>query len=195
MDELIQIFRRYLDLTPDEISFLRNNSEVKSYSKNYTLLSEGQTSQAFYFVVKGCLRLYYISALEEKNAFFYTENMFVSSFLSFTKQAPSKHNIATIEKSTLVKFDLNSVEKFVNFSPKFGILAKIMMEEEMAIYQQIISSFVTKNAEGRYLDLTINHSELIQRIPQHYIATYLGVSPETLSRIRKRISKKHKKEN
>lgn len=190
MDEIIQIFSRYLDLTSDEITFLRENSEVNSYPKNHTLLYEGQISQSFYFVIKGCLRLYYLSGIEEKNAFFYTENMFVSSFLSFTKQVPSKHNIATIERSKLVKFDLNAVEKFMNFSPKFGMLAKIMMEEELATYQQIISSFVTKNAEERYLDFTTNHSELIQRIPQHHIATYLGVSPETLSRIRKRISKK-----
>lgn len=190
MNELIHKFSQYLDLTAEEITFLKENSDVQSYPKNYNLLNEGQTSQAFYFVIKGCLRLFYKSGIEEKNAFFYTENMFISSFLSFTKQIPSKHSIATIEESVLIKFDLKKVEEFMNFSPKFGTLAKIMMEEELITYQQIISSFVTKNAEERYLDFTINHSQLVQRIPQHYIATYLGVSPETLSRIRKRISKK-----
>lgn len=190
MDSLIKLFSQYLDLNPDEIAFIRKNSKIHSYPKNHLLLAEGDISQAFYFVIKGCLRLFYLSGVEEKNAYFYTENMFVSSFLSFTKQIPSKHNIATIEESILVKFDVNSVEKFVNFSTKFETLAKIMMEKELATYQQIISSFVTKNAEERYLDFITNHSELTQRIPQHYIATYLGISPETLSRIRKRILKK-----
>jgi CRP/FNR family transcriptional regulator, anaerobic regulatory protein len=187
MDGLIQLFSENQDLSLDEINFIRNNSEIKKFPKNYTLLSEGQNADAFYFVITGCLRLYYLAETEEKNAYFYTENMFVSSFLSFSKQTPAKHNIATIEESTLIKFDLNTVEKFINYSPKFAVLAKIMMEKELATYQQIISSFVTQDAEGRYLDFRKNHADLMKRIPQHHIATYLGVSPETLSRIRKRI--------
>ncbi len=190
MDSLISLFSEYLDLNQDEVNFIEKNTEIKNYPKNHLLLSEGEKSDAFYFVMKGCLRLFYLAGIDQKNAYFYTENMFVSSFLSFTKQIPAKHNIATIEESTLIKFDLNSVDKFMQFSPKFGILAKIMMEEELGTYQQIISSFVTQNAEERYLDFIKNHSELLRRIPQHHIATYLGVSPDTLSRLRPKILKK-----
>ena len=107
MDELIQIFTRHLELTPDEINFLKENVKINSYPKGYALLNAGQISQSFYFVVKGCLRLYYKSGIEEKNAFFYTENMFVSSYMSFTKQIPSDHYIATIEKSSMVVLSAN----------------------------------------------------------------------------------------
>ena len=190
MDSLIKLFCNHIDLSDEEIIFIKENSQVCDYPKNHLLLKEGQTSKAFYFVLKGCLRLFYSSENDDKTAFFYTENMFVSSFLSFSKQSPAKHNIATIEASTLVVFDSESVEQFMSFSTKFGILAKIMMEEELMAYQQIISSFVTQNAEERYQDFVKNQSELMRRIPQHQIATFLGISPETLSRIRKRRMKK-----
>jgi len=190
MDNLIQLFSQYLDLNKEEVHFILQNTRTQNYPKNHLLLNKGQTSKEFYFIVKGCVRLFYISGIEEKTAYFYTENMFVSSYFSFTKQSPAKHSIATIEESTLIVFDLESVDKFMNFSPKFGVLARIMMEEELATYQEIISSFVTQNAEERYQDFVKNHTELVQRIPQHQIATFLGVSPETLSRIRKRIIKK-----
>ena len=189
MDSLINLFCRHIDLTDKEVSFIKENCKVHVYPKNHLLLKKGQKSQEFYFVLKGSLRLFYISKLEDKTAYFYTENMFVSSFLSFTKQSPAEHNIGTIEESTLVVFDSASVEKFMEFSSKFAILAKIMMEEELIAYQQIISSFVTQNAEERYIDFLKNQPNLIKRIPQHQIATFLGVSPETLSRIRKRIIK------
>jgi CRP-like cAMP-binding protein len=187
MDSLIKLFSDNIELTNEDIKFIKANSHVSEYPKNHLLLKKGETSKAFYFVLKGCLRLFYSSQLDEKTAYFYTENMFVSSFLSFTKQSPAEHNIATIEASTLVVFDSKSVEKFMNFSPKFGIIAKIMMEEELISYQQMISSFITQNAEERYLDFLKSQPNLMKRIPQHQIATFLGVSPETLSRIRKRI--------
>lgn len=190
MDSLINLFCSHVDLTEEEVCFLKENSKIQVYPKNNLLLAEGQISKEFFFVLKGCLRLFYTSGLEDKTAYFYTENMFVSSFLSFTQKSPAKHNIATIEDSTLVVFNSDSVEKFMEFSPKFAILAKIMMEEELITYQQIISSFVTQNAEERYIDFIENQADLIQRIPQHQIATFLGVSPETLSRIRNRIVKR-----
>lgn len=190
MNELIKLFNSHLDLNEEEIQFIRDHSEIQTYPKNQVLLAEGAVSKAFYFVIKGCLRLYYLSNGEEKTAFFYAENMFVSSFLSFTKQLPSTHYIATIEASTLVRFDFRSVENYISYSPKFSMLARIMMEEELAIYQKIIASFVTMNAEQRYLAFAQEHGDLLQRIPQHHIATYLGVSPETLSRIRKRIAER-----
>lgn len=189
MDSLITLFSGYIDLTDEDIQFIKENSYIRDYPKNHLLLQKGDISQAFYFVLNGCLRMFYSSdsGHEEKTAYFYTEHMFVSSFLSFTKQNPVEHNIATIEASTLVVFDSKSVQKFINYSPKFGIIAKIMMEKELICYQQMIMAFVTQNAEERYLDILSKQPHLIQRIPQHQIATFLGVSPETLSRIRRRI--------
>ena len=116
--------------------------------------------------------------------------MFVSSYESFTKQIPSKHNLQTIEESIIAIISFEIAYKLLELFPKFDFLARIMMEEELIVCQEIISSFVTKNAENRYLKLLEENNNLLQRIPQHQLATFIGITPETLSRIRKRIYSK-----
>ncbi len=189
-DTLINFFNERIELDSDEQAFLQKNTVLRAVQRNEVLLKQGHVSREFFFVVSGCVRLYYESGLEEKTAFFYTENMFVSSYQSFTKQIPAKHNLVALEDSRLIVFDFESTLRFLEYSPKFDALARIVLEDELAIYQDIIASFVTQNAEERYLYLLNNNPMLFERIPQHQIATYLGVSPETLSRIRRRIIKK-----
>jgi CRP-like cAMP-binding protein len=190
IDVLINYFEQYVSLTEAEKKVVRKEVAVKSFPKNVLLLREGAISRAFYFVIKGSVRLFYNTDLTEKTGFFYTENTFVSSYESFTKQVPARHNFQTMETSLLAVFTPENVQKLLSASSRFDLLARIMMEEELAVCQSIISSFVTLNAEQRYLQLLEEHPQLFQRIPQHQIATFIGVSAETLSRIRKRISTK-----
>lgn len=187
MEKLFEYFNSHIALNTDDLAFIKKNAIIKNIPKNQVILLEGDVSREFYFIINGSMRLFYLSEGEEKTAYFYTENTFVSSYESFTKQTPAKHNLATIEDSTLVVFTLESVGRFLNYSPKFDLLARIIMEEELSTYQHIISSFITKNAEQRYIQLLHESPELVKRIPQHQIATFIGVAPETLSRIRKRI--------
>ncbi len=188
IETLIEFFENITPLTSEEKSTIRGELEIREVPRNTVLLNSGKVSTEFYFILKGCARLYYLAGIEEKTAFFYTENMFVSSYESFTRQIPAKHSIQVIEDSTLVVFNIESAQKLLEASPKFEMLARIMMEEEMSVYQDVISSFVTQNAEQRYESMLKEQPELLQRIPQHQIATFLGVTPETLSRIRKRIA-------
>jgi CRP-like cAMP-binding protein len=176
-------------LNENERSFLKENIPIKTINKNQLLLSEGEISRAFYFIIDGSIRLYYNVGLEEKTAFFYFENMFVSSYESFTKQTPSKHNLQTIEKSTIAVIEIDTAYKLLELFPKFDFLARVMMEEELIVCQEIISSFITLNAEKRYVKLLETNNQILQRIPQYQLATFLGVTAETLSRIRKRIYK------
>lgn len=187
---LITYLEQSVSLSADEKRFLEGEVEVLLVNKNQSLLELGQISKAFYFILEGCVRLYYSVDAEEKTAFFYTEGMFVSSYESFTKQVPAKHSLECVEDCTLAVFTLESAQRLLEHSPRFELLARIAMEEELSIYQEIISSFVTLNAEQRYTRLLETNPSLLQRIPQHQIATYLGVTAETLSRIRKRITSK-----
>jgi CRP-like cAMP-binding protein len=157
-------------------------------AKNEFLLKAGEVSKEFYFLSEGCVRLFYYSNGEEKTGYFYTENSFVSSYESYTKQVPAKHNLQAIENCKLVVVTLEAAMQLLAFSPKFDALARTLMEEELIIYQEMIANFITKDAEGRYQELLDTKSELLQRIPQYHLATYLGVTPETLSRIRKRLA-------
>lgn len=184
---LITYLEQYTSLTTEEKDYLNENIPVISLNKGHYLLSEGEVSTAFYFILEGGVRLFYRSGIEEKTAFFYFENMFVSSYESFTKQTPSKHNVQCIEPSQVAVISFEIAYKLLERFPKFEFLARIIMEEELIVCQEIISSFVTLNAEKRYLHLVESKSPLLQRIPQYQLATFLGVTPETLSRIRKRI--------
>ncbi len=134
--------------------------------------------------------MYYSVDGEEKTTFFYTENQFVSSYESFTRQKPSSHSLECVEDCELVIISQEGAMKLLEHSKNFDTLARIVMEDELAIYQNIVASFVTLSPEERYQDLLRNRPDLIQRIPQYQLATYLGVNAESLSRIKKRIAGK-----
>lgn len=88
---------------------------------------------------------------------------------------------------------VESAQKLLEFSPQFDFLARVIMEEELIIYQKMVAAFITLNPEQRYLKFLEEKGDLFQRMPQHYIASYLGVSAESLSRIRKRVLEKSQK--
>lgn len=188
INRLIERLQAQAPLSEAAKDYLRVHIPLRRYDKQALLLRQGEVSQEFYYIVRGTVRLYYTVGIEEKTAYFYTEDSFVSSYESFTQQRPSKHNLETIEASELAVISVGAAQELLSRFPSFEFLARVMMEEELAIYQDIIASFVTSSAEERYLHLMRERPELLQRIPQYHLATFLGVAPETLSRIRKRIT-------
>lgn len=187
---LITYFSKYMELTAEESNYLLENVPIIDFSNNAFLLKEGEISTSFFFVIKGIIRMYYLVDGIEKTTFFYTENDFVSSYESFTKRLPSTHYLQTLQSTQVAIFKAEKVFEIIQRFPRFEALSRIIMEQELSIYQKMIASFVTLNAEQRYLKLLENQPHLLQEIPQYHIATYLGVSPETLSRIKHRISRK-----
>lgn len=189
IDTLLAYFKQYTDLTTEEIDYIKDHIPVCRYKKGQNLLTHGEVSSEFFFVIKGCVRLFYRTGEdeEEKTAFFYTENQFVSSYESFTKKVPAKHNLQCLEESSLALITHEEALSILQRFPKFEFLARIMMEQELIVYQDIISSFIQLSPEERYLKLLKTQPELLQRIPLYHLATFLGVKPESLSRIRKRI--------
>lgn len=184
---LITYFKNYLSLSYQETEFLDKNVPIVEIKSDDFLLKAGEISSAFYFVIEGFIRMYYLVDGVEKTTFFYEKNDFVSSYESYTQQAPAKHYLQPIKDSKVAVFDIDVVSEMLSKFPRFELLSRIVMEKELAIHQDIISFFITMNAAQRYVNLAENKPHLLQEIPQYHIATYLGVSPETLSRIRKRI--------
>lgn len=187
-NHLIHLLSNFIDLNEKEKSFIEDNLPVLEFNKGDFLLEQGDVSKSFYFIVSGSVRLYYDVELEEKTAFFYFENEFVSSYESFTQQLPAKHNFQCMESTTVIEISVENVEVMLREFRSFEFLARTIMEQELAMYQNIVSTFILKSPEERYLDLLTNRPEMINRIPQYYLATYIGVRPESLSRIRKRIT-------
>ncbi len=192
-NKFLELIHFYAPLNPEEIDFFKKNVPIRSFKKNELFFSEGRVSKTIYFVLKGCVRLFYNVDGNEKTAFFYTEGKFVCAGESYTFGTPAKENYQAIEDTVLMYLDKQFIEKMLAFSPNFEIIARIAVEDELITCQQMIASFITLSPEERYLELLKNNASLFQRAPQQYIASFLGVSPETLSRIKKRVLGKRNK--
>ncbi len=190
MQRLIDSIKFYVSLNPNQIKLLKNSIEKKTYKKQEIIFTQGKISDKIYFISQGCVRLFYNVDGINKTAFFYTEGQFICAGESYTYNIPAVENYQAVEQTELYEFTKSKIEELLNKVPKMEVIARIATENELITCQKVIASFVTKSAEERYIDLLNTQGELFQRVPQQYIASFLGVSPETLSRIKKRVHNK-----
>lgn len=190
MDKLLENIKLYTSLNKQEIQLLKNSVHRKVYSKHELIFTEGVISNEIYFVTKGCVRLFYNVNGNDKTAFFYTEGQFICAGESYTFNIPAIENYQAVEETEIYVFTKSKIEFLMSIMPKIEVIARIATENELITCQKVIASFVTKSAEQRYIDLLNTQKDLFQRVPQQYIASFLGVSPETLSRIKARVLKK-----
>ena len=190
MGTFTDFISEYVSLSTEEIEFISSKVDVKDYKAGHLLLQAGQYSNLAYFNIRGCVRLYYLVDGDEKTTFFYTENQFITSIRSFNENVSANHYLECIEDCTLVLMTHQAEEEILKKYPKLEAFARVSMQQELANYQDMLSSYIISNPEERYLNLLKNTPNLLQRVPLYQLATYLGITPESLSRIRKRISKK-----
>jgi len=190
MEQLLETIKLYISLSPQEIQSLYEAVQQKSFRKNELIFTVGKVADEIYFVTKGCVRLFYEVNGNDKTAFFYTESQFICAGESYTYNIPAIENYQAVEPTELLIFTKSAIEILLQKVPKLEVIARIATENELITCQKVIASFVTKSAEERYLDLLNTQGQLFQRVPQHYIASFLGVSPETLSRIKTRVLQK-----
>lgn len=190
IEQFLEAIKPYADLTEEEVAFLANRLVIKEYKKNEIIFSEGEIARTIYFVLKGCVRLFYNVKGSYKTAFFYTEGKFICAGESYNLAIPALENYQVLEDSVLLHFDKELNNELMALFPVFANIALVATENELITYQKMVASFVTKSPEERYKELLTLNGALFLRVPQQYIASYLGVSPETLSRIKKRIAQK-----
>ena len=190
MYRLIKNIETYIPLEENDLSLLKNAIEKRIFKKNDIIFTEGNISDEIYFVTQGCVRLFYNVDGNDKTAFFYTEGQFICAGESYTYNIPATENYQAVEQTEIYVFTKKNTEELLRKVPKFEIIARIATENELITCQKVIASFVTKSAEERYTDLLNTQGDLFLRVPQQFIASFLGVSPETLSRIKARVYKK-----
>ena len=188
---LFDFISKYVSLTDDEKNAIVSLDIFRSFKKGTTLLKEGQKSKDGYFVLKGCIRTYYVINGDEKTTAFYTEMEGLTPHCVINK-APSEYFISCVEDTILTVANPDmEVEIFSKF-PKFETLCRILSEELLAKQQIDFDEFKTSSPEQRYLNLLKIRPDLVQRVPQHQLASYLGIKPQSLSRLRARIFEKSK---
>lgn len=186
---LFQFISKYVDLTEDEKQVLLDLDIFRSVKKGEILLSEGEKSQQGYFVLKGCLRVYYNLDGVEKTTAFYTEMEGVTPSC-VTSKKPSEYYVSATEDSIITVSTPDMEQEVFEKFPKFEKLCRLLSEDLLAKNQIDFDQFKTSTPEQRYQSLIDNRPDLIQRVPQHQLASFLGITPQSLSRLRSRMLKK-----
>lgn len=186
---LFDYVENHILLSDDEKQFITDLSLVRRYPKGTVLVEAGKKSRDNYFVLRGCLRCYYVVDGAEKTTEFYTELETVAP-LCVIEGTPSTYYITCVEDTILLvsnpQIEQQSFAKF----PRFQILCRIISEKLAAKTKVAFDNFKTSNPEQRYLNVLKTRSDFLQRIPQHQLASYLGITPQSLSRLRSRLVKK-----
>ncbi|MBI3219950.1 MAG: Crp/Fnr family transcriptional regulator [Bacteroidetes bacterium] len=186
---LFDFISKYISLTEEEKNAIISLDLFRTVKKGTILLREGQKSKESYFVLQGCIRTYYIIDSEEKTTAFYTE-MEALTPPCVTTQTPSEYFVSCMEDSILLVSNSDMEAEVNSKFPKFDIMCRMLSEELLAKERIDFDEFKTSSPEQRYLNLLQKRPDLIQRVPQHQLASYLGIQPASLSRLRARIMEK-----
>lgn len=176
--------------SPEIDKFVQENphlfKEINVKSKK-VLLREGEKAQKVFFIKKGCLRAWINSEGKEITFQFFFENNLIASIESFLQNKPSPISIETIEPSTLLVLSKNNFEFILNNNPMLKDFLLEMALKRFSHYSRLFISFIKNNPAERYKQLLKDEPMIIRRVPQHYIASYLGITPVSLSRIRSKL--------
>lgn len=184
---LIQFLSQFKELTKSQIEELASLMTVKEIKKNTIIVDQGQICNKCFFILKGCVRQYLITNDGEKTIAFYTEEQAVNFFTNQTTQKVTESVLCSLEDSVIL---IGDPEKDGQLFMKFPILAEItrkMIEIDFGRTQDSFAKFISSSPEERYLNFITEKKDLLNRVPLHMIASYLGMTPESLSRIRKRV--------
>lgn len=188
--KIVEIISNHYSPLTSECKFdLTNNSKLLVLEKGTVLVREGQFSDKTFFIVNGCARAYYLKNGKDISDWFAFEKEFISSINSFFLNIPSPHFIELIEDSVLLEISRENIEKLSNTHLDFERLSKVVVIKTMLKQQERITSMQFHSAEQKYKNLLSIHPDINQRIPLNHIASYINITLETLSRIRKRLSR------
>lgn len=190
-DRVHPLLRSYLAkltrISEEERSALTELIRVESHAKGTLLLQEGDIASKCYFLLQGCIRQYTVVDGEEKTTAFFTEEEAVVSFTSYTQHVPCTQNWVCVEDVVAIVGEQDDERAAYAQFPRLQGMTLTMVEQDFGKRQAEFETFIVSSPEERYLNLLQHRPELLQRVPQHQIASYLGVTPESLSRIRRRI--------
>jgi len=176
----------HLPLTVDELNLIDSYFDIKELKKKEFLVREGHTCDTVGFIVKGILRHFHLKDGIEKTYDISLEHHWITDFHSIMTGAPCMMSMQAMENTTLLVINREKLFKLYNECPKYETFGRLMAEQIAAQFIEIIISFSSDKPEERVNNLLVKHPELFQRIPQKYIAEYLGISAESLSRIKRR---------
>lgn len=188
LERIISYFSRYFPLNTKERKEVELLFTQRLVKRKGHLLQEGEVCRHYYFVVSGCFRMFAVdSNFREHNLQFAAEDDWVADFQSFYNEIPSKLFIEAIEPSVVLQIQHEDLlYLYINYH-KFDRNFRIMIERKLIDFQSRILQNISSSAEERYSAFQKQHPHLMNRLPSTQVASYLGITPEFLSKIRKRL--------
>ena len=190
--ELINIFSQFTELTDQDIRLIKEIFKPKTLKKNEYFLSEGQENDKAAFIRKGLIRYYVLKNDEDSTVEFSQESEFVADFPSFVQRGVSNQYIQAVEDCELLVTNYDGIQRIYNEVSNGNLIGRLVMEHRFVIMMNQLLSIYMHSPEERYKHFIDKYRSIAQRIPQYLIASYIGIKPESLSRIRNRIAKKNK---
>lgn len=187
--ELLRIFNQIARLTTEEEEFVQRAFSPFTLNKGQYFLKAGETNQYIGFIKKGLVRYYVYKNDEEATFEFAKELEFISDYQSFSLNRTSLQNIQAIEDCELLVVNYADVQHFFNTTKNGNLLGRLVIEHRFDVMVNQLLSIYMQNQEERYTHFITTYSDLAQRIPQYLIASYVGIKPQSLSRIRRRFAK------
>lgn len=188
--EIDKYINKCIDINDDERRTYHSLLERQKVKKKTFLLEAGQICKYEWYVIKGCVRIYYIDDNGfDVNLMFAVEDWWFSDLQSYTEEKPSRLFIQALEDCDLWRMTKKNKEKVFTEIPKFERMFRMMLQRSNIAIQQRLLQTYTKTAEERYAEFLERYPQIPQRIPQHHIASFLNMSPEFLSKIRNKKTK------
>jgi CRP-like cAMP-binding protein len=179
-----ELARRYSTMTHDELDLLESILVPMKFAKNEMILKEGDTCTNIYWVVKGLVRQFYYKNEKELTEYMATENCIVMCIESLFQEQPTRLQIKAIEPTVMIAMPKADLEAVAMKSVNIQILYRKILEESLILSQHHADMLRFESAQDRYQKLVKNQPQLVLRAPLVYIASYLQMTPETLSRVR-----------
>jgi CRP-like cAMP-binding protein len=183
-----EYFESQVDLSNEDWTIFSTKLIQRKFSKNSVILKQGSTEEYLSFIEKGVLRFNIISEDKDFTFAFGFEGSFISAYDSFLTQTPTDYQMTTITDTVLWSVKYDDLQQIYNTTSMGDRIGRLASEELFNIQTKRLLSMLKESAEERYLNLMKNEPVLLQQIPLKYLASYIGITPEALSRIRKRIS-------
>lgn len=190
-DNLIKYLSAKIELTPHDIERLESACRLKKVRRRQYLLQEGDIWRENAFVSKGLVRTFRVDDKGQEHIFqFSPENWWAGDRYSYMYEEPAKFNIEALEDSEIILIAKGTFEELLETIPAYNTFHRNLLERSFVVLQNRIHMGNSYTAEEKYNEFVKMYPDIINRIPQHMIASYVGVSPETLSRIRNHAAKK-----
>lgn len=184
-----QTLETAVDFTKEDLAVIKKQLTPKKLRKKQYLLQEGDVCKFVAFVEKGVLRSYTIAEKGTEHILqFALEGWLISDLYSFLTAEPANYTIDAIEDCELVLISKNAHEELLKTLPKYETWIRLQITGAYIALQRRLTSIISLSLEERYESFTSIYPHIVQRVPQHMIASYMGLTPETLSRVRRKIT-------